>query len=43
MTAAEIAAALGISERAAKARHARVLKRLRRVLGDDPSQEEKLP
>ena len=43
MTAAEIAAALGITERAAKARHTRALERLRSLLGEDSSQEEGLP
>src|SRR5437868_3333386 len=35
MSAAEIAAALGITERAAKARHTRALERLRSLLGED--------
>ena len=35
MTAAEIAATLGITERAAKARHTRALERLRSLLGED--------
>jgi RNA polymerase sigma-70 factor (ECF subfamily) len=43
MSAAEIAATLGITERAAKARHTRALERLRNLLDDDPSQHEGLP
>jgi RNA polymerase sigma-70 factor (ECF subfamily) len=43
MSAAEIAATLGITERAAKARHTRALERLRRLLEEDSSQEEGLP
>ena len=43
MSAAEIAAALGITERAAKARHTRALERLRGLLGEDSSQGERLP
>jgi RNA polymerase sigma-70 factor (ECF subfamily) len=35
MTASEIAATLGITERAAKARHTRALERLRVLLGED--------
>jgi RNA polymerase sigma-70 factor (ECF subfamily) len=42
MSAAEIAAALGITERAAKARHTRALERLRGALGEESSQREKL-
>jgi RNA polymerase sigma-70 factor (ECF subfamily) len=43
MSAAEIAAALGITERAAKARHTRALERLRSLLGEDSSAGEGLP
>jgi RNA polymerase sigma-70 factor (ECF subfamily) len=43
MSAAEIAAALGITERAAKARHTRALERLRGLLNEDSSQREALP
>jgi len=43
MSAAEIAASLGITERAAKARHTRALERLRGLLGEDSSQGEGLP
>jgi hypothetical protein len=35
MSAGKIAASLGITERAAKARHTRALKRLRSLLGED--------
>jgi RNA polymerase sigma-70 factor (ECF subfamily) len=40
MSAAEIASVLGITERAAKARHTRALERLRGLLGEDSSREE---
>jgi RNA polymerase sigma-70 factor (ECF subfamily) len=43
MTAAEIAATLGITERAAKARHTRALERLRGLLDDDSSRGEGPP
>jgi DNA-directed RNA polymerase specialized sigma24 family protein len=43
MSAAEIAAALGITERAAKARHTRALERLRGLLDEGSSQREGLP
>jgi RNA polymerase sigma-70 factor (ECF subfamily) len=43
MSAAEIAATLGITERAAKARHTRALERLRELLDDDSAQQEKPP
>jgi RNA polymerase sigma-70 factor (ECF subfamily) len=43
MSAAEIAAVLGITERAAKARHSRALERLRGLIGDDPRQGEGRP
>jgi RNA polymerase sigma-70 factor (ECF subfamily) len=43
MSAAEIAAALGITERAAKARHSRALERLRGLIGDDPRRGEGRP
>jgi RNA polymerase sigma-70 factor, ECF subfamily len=43
MSAAEIAATLGITERAAKARHTRALERLRSMLGEDSSQREGRP
>ena len=43
MTAAEIAAALGITERAAKARHTRALERLRGLLDEGSSQREGIP
>ena len=43
MSAAEIAAALGITERAAKARHTRALERLRILLDEHSSQGERLP
>ena len=43
MSAAEIAAALGITERAAKARHSRALERLRVLLDEDPRQGEGRP
>jgi RNA polymerase sigma-70 factor, ECF subfamily len=42
MPAAEIAATLGITERAVKARHTRALERLRGVLDEDSSQGETL-
>jgi RNA polymerase sigma-70 factor (ECF subfamily) len=40
LSAAEIAATLGITERAAKARHTRALERLRGLLGEDSSRGE---
>jgi RNA polymerase sigma-70 factor (ECF subfamily) len=43
MTAAEIAAALGITERAAKARHTRALERLRGLLDEGSSRGEGPP
>jgi RNA polymerase sigma-70 factor (ECF subfamily) len=43
MSAAEIAVALGITERAAKARHTRALERLRGVLDGDTGRGEGLP
>src|SRR3954470_13982660 len=43
MSAAEIAATLGITERAAKSRHTRALERLRSLLGGDSNQGEGLP
>ena len=43
MSAAEIAATLGITERAAKARHTRALERLRGLLGDDSIRGEGPP
>jgi RNA polymerase sigma-70 factor (ECF subfamily) len=43
MSAAEIAATLGITERAVKARHTRALERLRSLLDGDSSQGERLP
>jgi RNA polymerase sigma-70 factor (ECF subfamily) len=42
MSAAEIAATLGITERAAKARHTRALERLRSLLEEDSSPGEEL-
>jgi RNA polymerase sigma-70 factor (ECF subfamily) len=43
MSAVEIAATLGITERAVKARHTRALERLRSLLDGDSSQRERLP
>jgi RNA polymerase sigma-70 factor (ECF subfamily) len=43
MSAAEIAASLGITERAAKARHTRALEKLRSLLGDISAAREKKP
>jgi len=43
MSAAEIAATLGITERAAKARHTRALERLRSLLDEDSSRGEGRP
>src|SRR5262245_13670104 len=43
MSAAEIAASLGITERAAKARHTRALERLRGLLSEDSSHEAGSP
>jgi DNA-directed RNA polymerase specialized sigma24 family protein len=42
MSAAEIASTLGITERAAKARHTRALERLRGLLDEDSSRGEGL-
>jgi RNA polymerase sigma-70 factor (ECF subfamily) len=43
MSAAEIAAALGITERAAKARHTRALERLRGLLDSHSNQAQRTP